>query len=179
MNTSIPCSRRTVGILAVAVVLLSASTSLAVFFPLGPSKNEWGLKYDVQLTAAAGDTVNVALTLADEGRLGPVYSYTVVAFSKPNWDGGRSYDVKSKIELQPTPDGLRAGQVRIPRRFVEQAMIRVLTLRVDGKPQTAGAAYYDIPLNRFTINKAQPAGSTPTTTTTPAAAAATPSRRAF
>lgn len=163
MNTIIPCARRALGVAAIAAFLLTASTSLAVYYPLGPSKNEWGLKYAVELTAAAGDTVNVALTLADEGRLGPVHSYTVVAFS-PRGGGSFAYDVKSKIELRPTSDGRRAGQVRIRREFVDKAMIRVLTLRVDGKPQTAGAAYYDIPLNRFTI---KPAPAAPAAASSP------------
>ncbi len=144
-------------LLTIAAVVLTVGQAWAVYFPLGPSKNEWGLKYEVQLSEAGGDAVNVSLTLADEGRLGPVYSYTVVAFS-PRPGGSQAYDVKSKIELQPMADGRRAGQVRIRRELVGKAMIRVLTLRVDGKPQTAGAAYYDIPLNRFTI-QATPAGS--------------------
>lgn len=154
-------SRRAFGVAAVAAVLFSASPSQAVFFPLGPSKNEWGLKYEVQLTEAGGDMVNVALTVADEGRLGPVYSYTVVAFS-PRGGGSQAYDVKSKIELKPTADGRRTGQVQVRREFVVKGMIRLLTLRVDGKPQTAGAALYDIPLNRYTI-AAAPAGSLRTT----------------
>lgn len=162
MNTTIAASRRTIGIFAVALVLLTASTSLAVFYPLGPSKNEWGLKYDVQLTAATGDTVNVAFLLADEGRLGPAYSYTVVAFS-PRPGGSQAYDLKSKIELQPTADGRRVGQVQIRRDLVGKAMIRVLSLRFDGKPQTAGAVYYDIPLNRFAIQSATPAAAVPST----------------
>lgn len=166
-------SRRAIGIFAIASVLCSAGTSLAVFFPLGPSKDEWGLKYQVQLTEAGGDTVNVALAVSDEGRLGPVYSYTVVAFS-PRPGGSQAYDVKSKIELQTLADGRRGGQVRIRRDLVGKAMIRVLTLNVDGKPQTAGARLYDIPLNRYPI-QAAPAGTQPAAApTTPAAAAASP-----
>jgi len=148
-------SRRAIGMLAVAIVLLTAAQSYAVFFPLGPSKNEYGLKYDVQLTEAGGDMVTVAFTLIDEGRLKPVYSYTVTAL-RPTGGGSFAYDVKSKIALQPTADGKRAGQVRIRREFLGKATIRVLTLSVDGKHQSAGAAYYDIPLNRFTIKPAAP-----------------------
>lgn len=154
-------SRWATSLSVIATVLLTAGRSWAVFYMLPPSPDQYGLKYDVNVTAAAGDMLNVAFTVADEGRLKPVYSYTVVAFSPVDASGGRSYDVKEKIELKPTADGKRAGQVRIPKRFATQAMIRVLTLTVDGRRQTAGAAYYDIPLARY-LYKA------PTTATRPA-----------
>lgn len=157
MSKIIRFSRRTFGLFAVACMLLPASTSLAIFHPLGPSKDDWGLKYEVQLTAVGGGLVDVAFTLADEGRLKPVHSYTVVALS-PRGGGSFAYDAKSQITLKPTADGKRAGQVRIRREFVEKATIRILTFRVDGRPQTQGAAQYDIPLNRFTIKPA-PVGS--------------------
>ena len=132
--------------------------SWAVYYALGPSKDEWGLKYDVEVNAADGDKLNVVFTLADEGRLKPIYSVTVVAFSKPDSQGGRSYDVKAPIELKPTKDGKRTGQVQIRKEFADRAMIRILTLTVDGQRQTAGAAYYDIPLKKF-LNKAPAAAS--------------------
>lgn len=158
---NIRISRWTTASLVVASVLLTAAPSLAVFFPLGPSKDEWGLKYDVTLTSVDDKTVNVAFTLADEGRLKSIYSATVVAFSlRTDSSGGRAYDVKAKIEFKPTADGKRAGQVQIGKEFVERAMIRILTLNVDGKRQTAGAAYYDIPLKTF-LNKSATAASPP------------------
>jgi hypothetical protein len=155
---SIRLSRLTMGVLVVAAVVLISSRCWAVYYPLGPSKDEWGLKYDVEVSASDGDKLNVLFTLADEGRLKPIYSATVVAFSKPDSDGGRTYDVKAPIELKSTKDGKRAGQVQIRKEFVDRAMIRILTLTVDGRPQTAGAAYYDIPLKKF-LNKAPVAAS--------------------
>jgi hypothetical protein len=145
----------------IAAVVLMPGRSWAVFFPLGPSSNDWGLKYDLEVNAASGDTLNVAFTLVDGGRLAPVYSITLVAFSKPHADGGRSYLVKTPIELKTTKDGKRAGQVQIRKEFADIAVLRVLTLTVDGRRQTAGAAYYDIPLAKF-LNKAPLAASSQT-----------------
>ncbi len=143
-------SRLATGLLTVATLVLMSERCWAVFHQLPPSKDEWGLKYDVQLTAVEGNTLNVDFTLLDEGRLKPVYSYTVIAMSKQtDSQGGRSYDVKAPIELKATKDGKRAGQVRIGKEFVDRAVIRILTQRVDGRPQTAGAAYYDIPLKKY------------------------------
>jgi hypothetical protein len=60
--------------------------------------------------------------------------------------------------LKKTKDGKRSGQVQIPKKFADRAMIRILTLTVSGRRQTAGAAYYDIPLKKF-LNKTAAAGS--------------------
>lgn len=157
-------------LLALAVVALSADRSWAIFNKLEPSQDDWGLKYNVEITPAERDTVNVAFTLTDEGRLKPIYSITVVAFSlQTDSQGGRAYDVKAPIELKTTADGKRTGQVQIRREFADRAMIRILTLTVDGRRQSY-AAYYDLPLKKF-FNKAPDAASrqTPPTVATPPA----------
>jgi len=161
-----------IGALVVAAVVLMPGRSWAVFFSLGPSSDEWGLKYDLEVNATSGDDLNVAFTLSDGGRLKPIYSITVVAFSKPQGDGGRSYLVKTPIELKATKDGKRAGQVQLRKEYADIAMIRILTLTVDGRRQTAGAAYYDIPLKKF-LNQT----SVATSPETPAAIAAPPTTK--
>ena len=138
----------TMGVLVVAAVASMPGSSWAVFYPLGPSKDEWGLKYEVEVNAADGDKLNVRFTLADEGRLKPIYSATVVAFSNPISNDG-SYLVKTQIDLKPTKDGRLTGQVQIPKRLADRAQIRILTQTFDGRWQTAGAKLYDIPLKKF------------------------------
>jgi hypothetical protein len=133
-----------------AVVALVAGTSWAIYEELGPSKDDWKMKYEIQVTPAGGNALSVAFTLADEGRLKPVHSVTVIVFSEPDRSGARRYELKEKIELKPTSDGTRAGQVQIHKDFAERAVVRVLATRVDGRPrQGASAAYYDIPLKKF------------------------------
>jgi hypothetical protein len=46
--------------------------------------------------------------------------------------------------------------VQIGKEFADRAMIRILTLTVDGKRRSS-AAYYDIPLRKY-LNKAPAAG---------------------
>jgi hypothetical protein len=145
-------SRVATGVLAVVAIVLMSGLSWAMFYGLGPSKDEWKLKYDVEVEAADNDTLTVVFTLADEGRLKPIYSITLVAFSRQtDSQGGRSYDVKAPIELKTTSDGKRAGQAQIRKEFVDRAMFRILTQTVDGRHQQF-AAYYDIPLKKF-LNK--------------------------
>lgn len=120
----------------------------AVYYALGPSKDEWGLKYAVEVSPADDGKLNVHFTLASEGRLKPIYSATVIAFSNPGPDGGRSYLEKAQIDLKPTQDGPLAGQTQIDQKHADRAMIRILTLNVDGQ-RYKSASYYDIPLKKF------------------------------
>jgi hypothetical protein len=156
---SIRLSRLATGVLVVAAIVLMSGRSWAMYHGLGPSKDEWKLKYDVEVNAADSDTLTVVFTLADEGRLKPIYSIELIAFSRQtDSQGGRAYDVKAPIQLKRTKDGKRAGQVQIRKEFVDRAMIRILTLTVDGQQQLSGAAYYDIPLKKF-LNKVPAAAS--------------------
>lgn len=143
-------SRYATGALVVIVALM-AGTSWAIFDQLEPSADDYKLKFEVQVTPAAGNKLTVDFTLIDDGRMKPLHSVTVVAFSNPNSSGSRSYLVKEVIALAPTSDGNRAGKVQIPSEFAERASIRFLAKRVDGRPRTGGAsaAYYDVPLKKF------------------------------
>jgi hypothetical protein len=149
-------SRLATSVLVIAAAVLLPSFSWAVYYPLGPSKDEWGLKYDVEVNAAGGDKLNVNFTLADQGRLKPIYSATVIAFSNPNSDGSRSYLVKAQIDLKPNKDGKLTGQTQIGKEFADRAVVRILTLTVDGRRYTS-ARYYDIPLKKFLNRAAVPA----------------------
>jgi hypothetical protein len=155
---SIRLSRLATAILVVAVILLMSARSWAIYNVLGPSKDEWGVKYDVEVNDAGGDTATVVFTLADEGRLKPFYSIELIAMSKEtDSQGGHAYDVKAPIVLKTTKDGKRAGQVQIRKEFVDRARIRILTDRFDGQPQR-WLACYEIPINKF-LDKAPGAPS--------------------
>ncbi len=138
------------GLLVVAAMVLTSGRSWAIYYGLGPSKDEWGLKYDVEVRDAGSDMLTVVFTLADEGRLKPFYSIELIAFSKQaDNQGRRSYDVKEPIALKPTQDGKRSGQVQLRKDAVDRAKIRILTQMVDGKRQPSGGAYYDIPIAKY------------------------------
>ena len=74
--------------LVVAAIVLMSGRSWAIYYGLGPSKDEWGLKYDVEVNDADRDTLTVVFTLADEGRLKPFYSIELIAFSKRDRQSG-------------------------------------------------------------------------------------------
>lgn len=155
---SIRSSRFKTGVLVLAAMVLMAGPSWAIYYALGPSKDEWRLKYDVQVSAADRDTLNVAFTLANEGRLAPIYSIELIAMSRQvDSQGGRAYDVKAPFKFETTKDGKRAGQVQIRKQFASSAVIRILTQTLDGQRQT-WAVYYDIPLTKY-LNQAPAAAS--------------------
>ena len=151
------------GVLAVTAVVLLTSRCWAHWYELGPSKDEWGLKYDGDMEAANGDKLNFHFTIADQGRLKPIHSVFVMAFSNPDRTGKNL--VKTSITMKPTEDGKLTGQVEVGKEFANRAVIRIFTLTVDGRSQmagpTAGARYYDIPLKNF-LKKAPGAASSQT-----------------
>jgi hypothetical protein len=143
--------RLATGLLVVIAVVLMTSRSWAHWYGLGPSKDEWGLKYDGDVRAVNGDKLIVHFTIADQGRLKPIHSVFVMAFSNPDRTGINL--VKTFIPMKPTDDGKLAGEVEIGKEFADRAVIRIFTMTVDGRSQmagpTAGARFYDVPLKRY------------------------------
>lgn len=148
---SIRWSRVATGMLVVTILVLTSDQSWAIREKLGPSKDEWGLKYDMAVHKTDGDKLTVVFTLADEGRLKPFYSLDLVAFSIPkDRQSGSTYDVNVPIKLKSTEDGKRTGEVQLRKEFVDRAKIRIITLTVDGKRQSAsGGVFYDIPIAKY------------------------------
>ena len=152
-------SRLATAMLVVAVGLLTCDRSFAIYYGLGASKDDWGMKYDVQVNEAGRDEVSVVFTVADQGRLKPFDLIELIAFNKETDDqGGHSYDVKAPIVLKATKDGRLAGQVQMRKEFLDRAQIRILTRTFDGKPQS-GLSYYEISVKKL-LNKT-PATASP------------------
>lgn len=154
---------RATGLLVVIAVVLVTSYSWAHWYALGPSKDEWGLKYEGEVHAADGNKLSVHFTVGQQGRLKPIHSVFVMAFSNPDRSGTNL--VKTSIPMKPTEDGKLSGQVEIGKEFADRAVIRIFTMTVDGRSQmtgpTAGARYYDVPLKKF-LKKTSAAASSPT-----------------
>jgi hypothetical protein len=161
------------GVLVVAAVVLMSSLSWAVYYELPYSKDEWGLKYEGEVTATNEGKLNVSFTLADQGRLKPIHSVHIFALSKPRPDGSRVYLLKAPMPLKPTEDGKQAGQLQIGRELIDLAVVRIFSYTVDGQPQRQGVRYYDIPLRKL-VKKA-PVAAAPRS---PASIASPPASKA-
>jgi hypothetical protein len=149
------------GLLAVVVLVLIAERAWAVFYPLGPSKDEWGLKYDVAVEDAGADMVTVKFTLVDEGRLKPIHSIRLSVLDKQNSSpNSKTYKVIGRLEFKATSDGKRVGTIRLKKDLIELGNLEIITQRVDGKFQARGAATYDIPLAKH-LEPGSPAVASP------------------
>lgn len=159
---SIQRTRLAVASVVVAAIALISGEAWAIYYALAPSKSEWGLKYSVSVEDTGVDTCRIKFTLADEGRLKPIHSITLAVLDKQHsTQNSRRYDVRGRLELKPTSDGKRMGQIELRKEHLDQAMIRVLTQKVDGKFQSAGAAYYDIPIAKHLKEAAAPGLASP------------------
>ena len=141
------------GLLVASAVVLTTSLSWAVYYDLGPSPDEWGLKYTGDVTATSDGKLNVSFTLADPGRLKPIHSVHIFALSNPDRNGSRTYLLKAPMALKPMADGKMTGQLQISRDLGNVAVVRIFSYTVDGKAHTtgpmAGVRYYDIPIRKF------------------------------
>lgn len=150
------------GLLAVAALALTSESACAIYYSLGPSKDEWGLKYEVAVEDAGAGMVTVKFTLLDEGRLKPVHSVSLSVLDKQHSTANaRRFNVVGRLEFKTTPDGKRVGQIKLRKDQVDLGNLQVLTQRVDGKFQSAGAAYYDIPLAKHLNDADSPAVASP------------------
>ena len=154
-------SRSLAAMLVVAAVLLTSGRSWAIYNVLGPSKDEWGMKYDIQVQDTGRDTVTVVLNVADEGRLKPLYRIELISMN-PEADnqGGHAYDVKTIIKLQKTEDGRLVGQAEMPKKFVNTAQMRLMSDHFDTQPQH-WLVNYEVPLRRFLDKSPAPIASPP------------------
>ena len=150
------------GLLVVAALALTAERCWAIYYALGPSMDEWGLKYDVDVEDAGSDMVTVKFTLIDEGRLKPIHSVSLSVLDKAKSSpASKRYTVKGRLEFKTTADGKRVGRIQLRKQEVDLANLQVLTQRVDGKFQSAGAAYYDIALAEHLNETDSPAVASP------------------
>jgi len=145
--------RLATGLLAFAVVALLSGKAWAVYYPLGPSNDDWGLKYSVAVEDAESGMVTVTFTLESDGRLKPVHSISMQVRDKQN---SSSATVKGRLELKPTADGKRVGRMKIRKDEADRAVLQVLTQTFDGRFQAAPARYYDIPLAKHLEKSASP-----------------------
>ncbi len=150
------------GLLVIAVLALVSERAWAIYYSLPASKDEWGLKYDVTVEDAGPGMVTVRFTLLDEGRLKPVHSVSLSVHDKKNsTPQAQRYRVVGRLEFKTTPDGKRVGEIQLPKDQVDLGNLQVLTQRVDGKFQSKGAAYYDIPLAKHLKDAGAPAVASP------------------
>ena len=114
---------------------------------LGQTKEELKLSYDVTTQDHGTGRVTVVLTLADEGRLKPLYAVELVVPSREkNKDGGRHMDLFVSIDTVESDDGKRVARVHMTRELAERAEIWLSTSIFDGMQLDMASYHHVIPV---------------------------------
>jgi hypothetical protein len=148
------------------------STGRRLGFELQETKEELKLQYDVAVQDNGGGRMYVTFTLADEGRIKPLFA---VDLAVPSKDGSGYYDVV--VPLAPyEKDGKKIYTLQLTRDLVERGEIDLKTTQLDGK-RIFDWGYHRVPFAPYVKEmdkKAAEKKSGEAAPATPPAPAATP-----
>ena len=139
-----------------ASLLLSAHRASAMGEILGQSKEELKLKYDVVVHDPDNGIVQVQFTLADEGRMKPLYG---VELMLPMANGSGSYDLVAPLDLREI-DGKRQVTVQLKKEWASRAEIWLNTYWFDGKKLVMTHYHHVIPVAKYLSTPAAAAPAT-------------------
>jgi hypothetical protein len=126
-----------------AVVLTATNLAWGLGFELGETKEQLKLRYDVSWMDHHTGRVTVNVTLADEGRLGPLRS---VALQIRPEEGTGYVDLSTTLSPRES-EGKRIYTVHLTRELAERAEIHLVTDHLDGKQQLRTWYYHRIPMS--------------------------------
>jgi len=128
---------------------LFQKSAWALGLELGETKEELKLKYDVTVQDHGTGRVTIVLTLADEGRLGPLRSVDLgIPGKNKEADGGYYMDLS--ISLAPRKeDGKQVFRAHMAKDLAERASFSLITDHLDGKELALTWYYHSIPLAKL------------------------------
>lgn len=137
---------------AVAAIVLIAGANLAwaLGLQLGQSAEALELKYDVDCVVHKSGRATVNLTVAEQGRIKPIYD---VQLAIPSDDGSGHFDLLLSMATENV-DGKLRSRVHLSRELAERAAIRLLT-RINpetGKQSPRTWYYHLIPIAEHISN---------------------------
>ena len=146
-------------LMLLAALVLTVDRASAMGEILGQTKEELELKYDVAVQDHGTGRITAVLTLADEGRLKPVYAVELVIPGKEKEpDGGRYMDLVVSLDTNQSDDGKRVARVHIRKELAERAKIWLTTSTFDGKQLVLTRYHHVIPVAKYLKNAPAAAG---------------------
>jgi hypothetical protein len=137
-------------LMVLAVLCVTADRAGAMGEILGQTKEELKLQYDVVVHDHGNGRLGIEFTLADDGRLKPLYAVDLsVPAQEPDKNGGYSMDLSVTMELTKSNDGKRVARFEIRRDWAERAQIWLSTYTFDGKPLVMTHYHYVIPVAKY------------------------------
>ena len=131
--------------LALAAVLLATNSAHALGFALGETKEELQLDYEVSVEDHGTGRVSVVLTIADEGRLGPLNSVDLMI---PSRERNGPVDLSLSLDVKEV-DGKKVARVHLIKHLAERAEFQLKTSTLDGKQEPLTWYYHQIPLKEY------------------------------
>ncbi len=138
--------------LAFAGVILTASVAHALGFRLAETKEQLKLDYQVEVTDHGTGRVTINVTIADEGRLKPLYAVDLVIPSK---DGTNFVDLSVSLATRVV-DGKMFATAHLQKEWAERAEIQLNTSAIDGKTLGLTWYYYTIPVAPYLVKSGPP-----------------------
>ncbi len=131
--------------LTLAVLALTASAAWALGFQLGETKEQLGLKYEVEATDHGTGRVTVNLRIADAGRLKPLRAVQLVV---PSQDRKGNVDLSLALATREE-GGQQVARVHLKRDLAERAEIHLTTSHLDGRQDPRTWYYHVIPVEDY------------------------------
>lgn len=132
-----------------AAIVLPASLVWALGEQLGETKEQLKLKYDVSVKDHGTGRVTVVLTIADQGRLKPLYSVHLVVPAKDRDKDGSGYVDLSVSLATREIDGKQVARIHLLKELAERADFQLRTSHLDGKQQLSLWHYHVIPIAEY------------------------------
>jgi hypothetical protein len=142
---------------AFMALLAFACAARAVVGVLNESKEQLKLQYDVAVRDSGKGSVSVTFTLADEGRLKPIFDIGLyVPAEKVDKDGGRYADLFLSLATRMV-DGKKVASFDLRKDWAQRAEIQLMTVTLDGKrQQRTGSMSYVIRVAQYLDNNQMP-----------------------
>jgi hypothetical protein len=142
------------GVVATFAAAIATWAAVAVIDESKDNKEQFKLQYDVAVHDGGKGSVNVTFTLADEGRLKPLFDIGLyVPSEKVEKDGGRYADLSLSLATR-TVDGKKVASFELRKDWAQRAQIQLMTVTLDGKrQQSTGSTAYVIPVAKYLDNK--------------------------
>ena len=132
-----------------AALVLTAGQAWALGLELGESKEQLKLKYHVSVQDHGTGRITITLTIADEGRLGPLRSIDLGIPGKVKEPDGGNYMDLSVSLLPRKEDDKQVVRVHLHKDLAERASITLNTSHLDGKQEPRTWYYHSIPLAKL------------------------------
>jgi hypothetical protein len=151
-----------VAAIAFIALLASACAAWAVVAVLNESKEQLKLQYDVAVRDTGKGSVSVPFTLADEGRLKPIFDIGLyVPAEKVDKDGGWYADLAVSLATRMV-DGKKVASFDLRKDWAQRAEIQLMTVTLDGKqPQSKGSMSHVIRVAQYLDNRQTPRNQMP------------------